>query len=158
MKACHATMALACLALVTTGCTLEPPFERTNPYDTGGIVKIDMLGPDTIHSRGERFQMQLVGDPALPSDLLVTWQVLIVEKRPVSTASVHPLFDGAYVVELASAIYERVELSALLHDRVVGKVIYVGQRATTNDAYCRGRASPLNQASTWQENSGCGVR
>jgi len=142
VKACHATMVLACLALVTTGCKLEPPFERTNPYDTGGIVKIDMLGPDTIHSRGERFQMQLLGDPALPSNLLVTWQVLIVEKRPVSTASVHPLFDGAYVVELASAIYERVELSALLHDRVVGKVIYVGQRATTISLSCAPSGQP----------------
>lgn len=142
MRASCTTISLACLALIAGGCKLEPPFERTNPYDTGGIVKIDMLGPDTIHSRGERFQMQLVGDPALPADLLVTWQVLIVEKDPASTANVEPLFGGAYFVDRASAIYERVELSALLHDRVVGKVIYVGQRAATVSLSCAPSGQP----------------
>ena len=97
MRACRTTISLACLALAVAGCKLEPPFERTNPYDTGGIVKIDMLGPDSIHSRGERFQMQLVGDPALPTDLMVTWQALSLNIP--STANVEPLYAGDYLVD-----------------------------------------------------------
>ena len=140
MRACRTTILLACLALAVAGCKLEPPFERTNPYDTGGIVKIDMLGPDSIHSRGERFQMQLVGDPALPTDLMVTWQALSLNIP--STANVEPLYAGDYLVERSSAIYEPVELAALLHDRVVGKLIFVGQRAATISLSCAPSGQP----------------
>jgi hypothetical protein len=133
-------LGLAAIALTALGCSLEPPFDRTNPFDPGSPYVISFLGaPDTVASIGERFQVTLDRDPPIDqSELSIQWQVSDPNDILVTPVELQHLFNGEYIgTNLMSAQLRTLAIGARFNSAVVvGRNITVGQLVATLNPSC----------------------
>lgn len=138
------------VALVVLGCTLEPPFDRTNPFDPGSPYEMQLLGvPDTVDARGARFTAVIERDPPLPAgDLSIKWEAIDprfgggFHDPPTPSEYVLPLAGGEFVASgVLTAEFVPATIAARFNSSVVvGRTIVVGQRARTLSLSCSGVA------------------
>ena len=138
--------------LMCAACTLEPPFERSNPFDPGSPYEMRLVGvPDTVDVRGMRFTASIERDPPLPPGTLsIAWQAIdptIIPPPftpPVASGVVLPLAGGEYLVAPSlSAQFVPVGIQARFTDEViVSKQIVAGQRARALTLACGTLAVP----------------
>jgi hypothetical protein len=153
-------LALA-IVLAALGCSLEPPFERSNPFDPGSPFEMRLVGvPDTLDARGARFTAVIERDPPLDTDnLSIRWEAVdprfggVPPSPPPPSTLVLPLADGEFVLSAnLSAEFVTTSIGARFNSSiVVGRNIVVGQRARTLTLACAGAAcdaAPLNVGAT----------
>lgn len=115
--------------VVLQACRLEKPFERTNPFDEGGVAELSLTGPDSVHSIAQRFTVEIESSIGMPEgELFIGWHSAELQ--------VLPLAEGEFIVHLATARYVPVRLSASLNRVLVGHTVYVGQRARSLEISC----------------------
>lgn len=138
-------LALASL-VAALGCSLEPPFDRSNPFDPGSPYEMRLVGvPDTVDARGARFAAVIERDPPISvEDLSIRWEATdprfggVPPNPPPPSTLVLPLADGEFVISpnltaemVTTSIAARFNSSV-----VVGRNIVVGQRARTLSLSC----------------------
>lgn len=124
------------LLAAVQACRLEAPFARTNPFDPDAALQLTLQGPDSVHAIAQRFLMEVqTADGPLADDLFVAWDSF--------ERSVLPLAGGEFIVHLASAQYAPIHLSAVLDEVVVGRVVFVGQRAGSLAVSCSPPPAPV---------------
>lgn len=135
---------LAGLTLAALSCTLEPPFDRTNPFDPGSPYEIRFVGaPDTVASIGERFQVTLERDPPIDqSALAIQWQVTDPNDILITPVELWHLFNGEFIgTNLMSAQLRTLAIGARFNSAVVvGQSIVVGQLVAELNPACLGYA------------------
>lgn len=125
---------LAALAFAAA-CALEPPYERTNPFDPGSNVEMRLVGPDSTHAMAERFRLTIDAEPPLPdARRYIVW-------RSADTLVV-PDGDGWFIVRTSTSRYVNVALSASFDEVVVAKTLAIGQSVDTVRISC----APWTQA------------
>lgn len=147
-RALPATAAL----LLSTACTLEKPFERTNPFDPESVYEMTLSGPDSAHAFGEEIQLTLGSTPPLPErDMYIEWVahdfVHYVfngnEEVPINTQLAQTNGDGSFIIVETSAEYRRINLAAMFDDVAVGHHLWVGQKAATLSLSCAPWSQPF---------------
>lgn len=147
--------------LAALGCTLEPPFDRSNPFDPGSPYEMRLVGvPDTLDARGARFTAVIERDPPIDvSDLSIRWEATdprfgsIPPSPPPPSTLVLPLIDGEFVLSPSlTAEMVTTSIGARFNSAVViGRNIVVGQRARTLTLSCAAGAcdaTPLGIGAT----------
>lgn len=147
--------------LAALGCTLEPPFDRSNPFDPGSPYEMRLVGvPDTLDARGARFTAVIERDPPLNIDnLSIRWEAIdprfgsVPPAPPPPSTLVLPLAAGEFVLSAnLSAEFVTTSIGARFNSAVVvGRNIVVGQRARTLTLSCAGGAcdaTPLGIGAT----------
>lgn len=131
---------VATLALVALGCQLEPPFDRSNPFDPGSPYEIRFVGaPDTVASIGERFQVTLEREPPIDQAALsIQWEVADPNDAFVVPTELRHLFNGEFSgTSTMTAQLRTLAIAARFNDAVVvGRNIVVGQLVATLNPSC----------------------
>lgn len=157
----RSALAVAGLAplLALGACTLQEPFERTNPFDPESVFEMSLSGPDSTHSFGEQVQLTLASTPPLPDrEMYIEWVahdfVHYISSGnvdvPVFTQLAQTNGDGKFIVVETSAEYRMINLAAMLDDVAVGHRLWVGQTAATLSLSC----APFTQPFTPCDNVG----
>jgi len=129
-------LAVSIAALLGAACALEGPFERTNPFDIDGILRMSLVGPDSAVFAGQRVRFTLETDrPLPPGDLLIGW-------RSRDPGRLIAGANGEYVVTNATAQFVAVEIAAEFDSVRVVRTVLVGQKATTLDLWCGPAGGP----------------
>lgn len=139
--------------LFAIGCSLEPPFERSNPFDPGSPYEMRLVGiPDTLGYKGARFTAVIERDPPMPAvPLLITWGATdprigsIPPALPPPSGLVLPLGAGEFMLsEALTAELVTTAIAARLNSEVVvGRTMVVGQLVDTLRLACGTVAAPL---------------
>ncbi len=137
-------MAAFAAAATVVGCSIEPPLERSNPFDPESIYAFSLIGPDSVHSLGEEFALTLVTDPGLPDDdYAILWTAFqwlepsgFPGVPPIPRTVVRTGVPGHFSVVLPSARYREVSLGAYFGTVAVGHRVWVGQKAVTLSLSC----------------------
>jgi hypothetical protein len=136
-------IALAAAALGVGACALEPPLDRTNPFDPWSPYPMTLVGaPDTAYSIGEEFNTFIERTPPIPSDgIILKWEVTDPNdiNRPVN--EVQSMGDGRFrITSFATAQFRTYAIAARFTDYiyqvVVGRNIVVGQRVAALQVSC----------------------
>lgn len=126
--------------VAASACALEPPFDRSNPFDPGSPYEIRFVGaPDTVASIGERFQVTLERDPPIDqSALSIRWEVTDPNNLDVVPTELRHLFGGEFnSTNTMTAQLKTLALGARFNDAVViGRNIVIGQLVATLNPSC----------------------
>lgn len=129
-------LAIAMSAALSVACALEQPFERTNPFDIEGVLRLSLVGPDSAVFAGQRVRFTVASDRPLPSgDLLIGWR----SSDPLKLIAGS---NGEYVVTNATAQFVPVEVAAEFDSVRVVRTVLVGQKAATLDLWCGPASGP----------------
>lgn len=135
---CRAIVASALLA--AGACTLEPPFDRSNPFDPGSPYEIQFVGaPDTVASLGERFQITLERDPPIDQAALsIQWEVSDPNNSLVVPTELRHIFNGEFgSTNTMTAQLKTLAIGARFNDAVVvGQNLVVGQLVAALNPSC----------------------
>jgi hypothetical protein len=141
------------LSFVALACSLEPPFDRTNPFDPGSPYPMRLEGvPDTVASIGERFQAVIERDPPInTAGLAIQWVVTDPNNILAGVPEIQHLFNGDYVsTNVMSARLKTVAIGARFNDDVVvGRYITVGQLVDTLNLYCSNPCATMPISVGW---------
>ena len=133
--------------LVLSACTLEPPFERSNPFDPGSPYPMRLVGvPDTVIAIGQRFQATIERDPPIDqSRLSIQWRVTDPNDILAPATQLQHLFNGEFLATNAmSAELKTLAVGARFNEEVVvGRSIVVGQLVDTLRLSCGSVAAPV---------------
>lgn len=138
-------------AALATACSIEPPYERTSPFDPKTSLELFVDGPDSAHALGAFIQLSLRAEPALPSfPIYVRWIGHDLPWRPPGSGSsipemiqvVNPVDPGSFTVIRATPRYEQITFAAHLDEVVVVRKIWIGQRITTLALSCSAWTQP----------------
>lgn len=133
-------------ALVGTACSVEPPFARTNPMDSGSNYDVIVHGPDSVHSLGERFTLTLSSTPVLPDgDYELVWEasphIECLPKNavgciqtPTEVATVAG--EGEFEVIDMRAEYRTIAVSVYFGRKVFSHLVTIGQKAVAMQLSC----------------------
>lgn len=131
---------VASALLAASGCALEPPFDRSNPFDPGSPYEIRFVGaPDTVASLGERFQVTLERDPPIDqSALSIQWEVSDPNNILVVPTELRHIFNGEFgSTNTMTAQLRTLSIGARFNDAVVvGQNIVVGQLVAALNPSC----------------------
>lgn len=140
--------------LFAVACAVEAPFARTNPMDSESNYAITLLGPDSIHSLGERFQLTIAAEPALPAgDYELAWVATphsecIPYNDPgcdrVLTDVVAVAGEGVFDVIDMRAEYREIYLSVHFGHKHFSHIVMVGQKAAELDLSCSSSNVPID--------------
>lgn len=140
-------------ATFAVGCSLEPPFERSNPFDPGSPYEMRLVGvPDTLGYKGARFTAVIDRDPPMPTvPLLITWSAYdprigsVPPALPPPSALVLPLGAGEFMLsEALTAELVTTSIAARLNSEVVvGRNMVVGQLVDTLRLACGTVSAPV---------------
>ncbi len=109
-------------ALCLSGCAIDGPYARDNPFDVDADVVITIIAPDSVHASNERFVVTVASESPLPPEPLgISWE-------SSNSGLLLALGGGAYRTGNLSPQYLPVQILAYFGDRVVSKTVYVGQR------------------------------
>jgi hypothetical protein len=108
------------VALLFSGCAIDSPYARVNPFDADAEVVITLVGPDSVHASHELFTVSIESSaPLPPGPLAITWTS---SSLPLALA----IGGGSYRTGALPAQYQAVQVFAYFGDRVVSKTVYVG--------------------------------
>lgn len=138
---------IALLTLVLAACTLEPPFERSNPFDPGSPYPMRLVGvPDTVSAIGQRFAVSVERDPPINfSRLSVTWGAWSLKGNFARAPELQHVGDGEFVSTASmSALLSDVSIAAQFstvaagfsHGVEVGRNLTVGQLVKQLNLQC----------------------
>lgn len=151
MKLARQPLLLLLVPGLVAGCTIEPAFERTNPFDPESVYDLVVNGPDSAHALGARIDLTLSSTPELPSfPIYLRWIGHPLARRVGATEAltlipvVNPIDGGSFTVIRATAKYEAITFSVNLDDVVAARTIHIGQRVTTLDLSCSAWSLPLD--------------
>jgi len=126
--------------LAASACALEPPFDRSNPFDPGSPYEIRFVGaPDTVASLSERFQVTLERDPPIDqSTLSIRWEVSDPNNILVAPTELRHIFGGEFGgTNTMTAQLKTLAIAARFNDAVVvGRSIVVGQLVAALNPTC----------------------
>ena len=125
------------LGAVLSGCALEPPFARTNPFDQGGVLRMSLSGPDSAVYSGQRIRFTIGADrPIETAGLIIGWRS---SDKTVLIAGA----QGEFVVGInATARLVPIEVTAMFDSVRVSRTVLVGQTAATLDLWCGAAGGP----------------
>lgn len=113
---------VALCALFASGCALDGPYARDNPFDVDADVVITIIAPDSVHASNERFVVTVASESPLPPEPLgISWE-------SSNSGLLLALGGGAYRTGNLTPQYLPVQILAYFGDRVVSRTIYVGRR------------------------------
>lgn len=130
--------------VTAVSCTIEAPFARDNPWDTGSDVVLQLTGPDSVHSIGALIDVVLSSSKPIPPGGVIVWKSnelgdgMIPAETQVFTSG-----PAQFVVRQATAQYAQIAVSAFLDQRIVAWQVWVGQRTESLDLYCGPRLAPI---------------
>ena len=128
------------LAALMLGCSLEPPYDRTNPFDPGSPYEMRLIGvPDTVSAIGQRFQALIERDPPInTAELAIQWEVTDPNDVLAGVLELQHIFRGDFLsTNVMSAQMKTVSIGARFNgDVVVGRNVIVGQLVDTLNLSC----------------------
>ncbi len=137
---------LVALVASTTlvSCTIEGPFARDNPWDTGSDVLLELTGPDSVHSIGDLIDVVLRSSKPIPAGGVIIWKSNESGgDGPAPETQVFTAGPAQFVVRQATAQYSHIAVSAFFDERIVAWSVWVGQRTASLDLYCGPRLAPF---------------
>lgn len=131
---------LVVLLLAVSACSLEPPFDRTNPFDPGSPYPMRLVGvPDTVQAIGQRFQAVIERDPPInTATLAIQWVVTNPNNILAPVSELIHLADGDFIsTNVMTAQLRTFAVGAKFNDDVVvGRYITLGQLVDTLNLSC----------------------
>ncbi len=144
---------LLLLAVAPLACSLEPPYDRTNPFDPGSPYEMRLVGvPDTVAAIGQRFQALIERDPPInTAELAIQWEVTDPNNALAGVLELQHIFRGDFLsTNVMSAQMKTVSIGARFNgDVVVGRNVVVGQLVDELNLSCSSACASMPISVGW---------
>jgi hypothetical protein len=117
--------------IALTGCELESPYARVNPFDPGGVVRLSLTGPDSAVFSGQRIRFTIEATHPLPTEsAMIAWRSSDPRTLIAGTG-------GEYIVlTAATSRFVPVQVTAMFDSVRVDRTVLVGQTAARLMLWC----------------------